>query len=49
MKTRKLVMGLVLAGALGLTACSTGEAVDIGDGAATGTGVLQAAIAGEPD
>jgi peptide/nickel transport system substrate-binding protein len=49
MKTQRLLMGLVLAGALGLTACSSGEAVDIGNGGSTGSGVIQAAIAGEPD
>lgn len=51
MKTRKLLVGVMLASALGLTACSTGESVDLGDdtGSTTGGSILQAAISGEPD
>ncbi len=50
MKSRTLLTGIALVGALSITACSTGSGVDLGDsgGAATGA-VLNAAIAGEPD
>lgn len=50
MKSRLLLTGIALAGALALAACSGGKAVDLGDGGTPATGaVLSAAIAGEPD
>lgn len=50
MKSRTLLPGVALIGALTLAACSTGSAVDLdgGDSAQSGA-VLSAAIAGEPD
>jgi hypothetical protein len=38
-----------VAAALGVGACSSGDAVDTGDDDAAGAGALTAAIAGEPD
>ncbi|MEB4613603.1 ABC transporter substrate-binding protein [Leucobacter sp. M11] len=50
MKPRTLLPGIALLGALALTACSTGTAVDLDGGGSGATGpVLTAAIAGEPD
>ncbi len=51
MKSRTLLPGVALLGALVLAGCSTGTAVDLDGGSAGSTpgSVLSAAIAGEPD
>jgi len=49
MRARSTALALVAGGALVLTGCSTGEGVDLGDGAAVEGTVLRAAIGGEPD